>query len=132
MNIPVRTRLPVDINLAPLVDVIFILLIFVVLVAKFANEERLDVTLPSAAAGWPAEVDALMIEVTDKGVIVVEGQVVSLEDLHDVAVAKKRYYRRAVLLADSDTALQRAVDVISTVKLAGYDAVALATRPPDP
>ncbi len=132
MKLPERERLPIQLNLAPLVDVIFILLIFVVLVAKFADQERLDVTLPSAAAGRPAEVDALMIEVSRTGVIAVQGFVVAPEDLEATVIAHRRYYRRAVLLADADTRLQGAVDVISTVKLAGYDAVALATRPPEP
>lgn len=131
MNIPVRERPPIRLNIAPLVDVIFILLIFVVLVAKFADQERLDVTLPSAQAGRAAEVDALMIEISEEGVIAVEGRVVALEDLPGEVQEKRRWYRRAVLLADAEVPLQSAVDVISTVKLNGYDAVALATRPPE-
>src|SRR5690606_3200533 len=84
MKLPARQRPPIQLNLAPLVDVIFILLIFVVLVAKFADQERLDVTLPSAAAGRTAEVDALMIEVSRDGVIAVQGHVIDPADLEEV------------------------------------------------
>ena len=132
MKLKRRQRALPQLNLSPLIDVIFILLIFVVLVARFVDEERMDVTLPSAAAGRPAEVDALMLTVTASGQVFVEGQEVdelALEDALDEAV---RRYRRAVLVADQDTELQAAVDVLSAAKLAGFEAVAVATRPPEP
>lgn len=120
------------INLSPLIDVVFILLIFVVLVAKFMDQERLDVTLPSAAAGRPAEVDALMIELDSDGQIALQGRIIAKEDLEDALVANGARYRRAVLVADRDAELQDAVDVISMAKLSGFKAVALATTAPDP
>jgi biopolymer transport protein ExbD len=128
-RVPVKTP---TINLSPLIDVVFILLIFVVLVAKFMDQERLDVTLPSAAAGRPAEVDALMIELSSDGVIALQGRVVSREELEDALDENRARYGRAVLVADREVELQQAVDIISMAKLAGFKAVAVATRAPQP
>jgi len=125
-------RKPVTLNLSPLIDVIFILLIFVVLVARFVDQERLDVSLPSADAGRPAEVDALELVLTSEGVITVEGVVATPEELFDRLKGKRTRYHRAVLVADAHADLQAAVDVISTAKLAGFQGVAVATRPPNP
>lgn len=119
------------INLSPLIDVVFILLIFVVLVARFMDQERLDVSLPSASAGRPAEVDALMIELTKTGIIALQGEVVANEDLDDRLEAVRGRYRRAVLVADREVDVQAAVDIISRAKTAGFDAIALATLPPE-
>lgn len=120
-----------SINLSPLIDVIFILLIFVVLVAKFADEERLDVDIPSAAAGRPAELDALFVEVTVDGAALIGGHALPRDGLLERFQEERRRFRRMVLVADRASALQSAVDVISAAKLAGFDAVAVATRPPE-
>jgi biopolymer transport protein ExbD len=119
------------VNMSPLIDVVFILLIFVVLVARFVDQERLDVTLPSADAGRPAEVDALMVSLTRDGVVALEGVIVEDDELDDALTRARRRYARAVLVADRDVDLQAAVDLISRAKLVGFEGVALATRPPE-
>ncbi|MEZ4238039.1 MAG: biopolymer transporter ExbD [Myxococcota bacterium] len=131
MKVARRTRAAPTINLSPLIDVIFILLVFVVLVAKFADQERLDVDVPSAQAGRPAELDALMIELDADGGVWLQGEAVGPEALLDGFRGFRRSYHRAVLVADRQVDLQLAVDVISAAKLAGFDGVAVATRPPD-
>ena len=132
MPFPARTRTPPQLNLSPLIDVIFILLIFVVLVARFVDQERLDVTLPSADAGRPAEIDALLIVMQEAGEIRIEGQAVSPDALPDVLEAARTRFDRAVVVADEAARVQAAVDAVSAAKLAGFGAVSLATRPPDP
>lgn len=130
MKLNRKKRAPIELNLSPLIDVIFILLIFVVLVARFVDQERLDVTLPSAEAGRPAEVDALLVTVTERGEVAFEGVLIPRDALFDTFRKERRRFARAVLVADRAVALQDAVDVISTAKLAGFEAVAVATRPP--
>lgn len=132
MRLPPRKRAAVTLNLSPLIDVIFILLIFVVLVARFVDQERLDVTLPSADAGRAAEIQALRVTITRAGDILVEGDRVARDDLADRLEAERGSFDRAVVLADRDGAVQDAVFVLSTAKLAGFRGVALATRPTDP
>jgi biopolymer transport protein ExbD len=118
-------------NLAPLIDVIFILLVFVVLAARFSDQERLDVDVPSAAAGRSGEVDALFVEITAEGETLLEGRRLAGPDLLDVLRERRRRYQRLLVVAEREVALQRAVDVISAGKLAGFEAVAIATRPPE-
>jgi len=131
MKLPSRKRADLRLNLSPLIDVVFILLIFVVLVARFIDQERIDVTLPSAEAGRPAEVDALYLTLDAQGGVQIEGEAVAQDALHDVLVEARSRFERAVLVADHTVPLQDAVDVISAAKLAGFEAVAVATRPPE-
>jgi biopolymer transport protein ExbD len=132
MSIPARPRRAPRLDLSPLIDVIFILLIFVVLVARFVDQERLDVTLPSADAGRPAEFDALMIVVRAGGELSIEGVEVAPDELADVLARARRRFDRAVVVADEAARVQAAVDAVSAAKLAGFGAVSLATRPPAP
>ena len=48
-----RRRENVDIGLAPLIDVVFILLLFFVVTPTFTRETQLRVELPEAASGTP-------------------------------------------------------------------------------
>lgn len=55
MRFPRKPREPVDINLAPLIDVVFILLLFFVVTTTFTRETQLKVDLPEAVTGVPPE-----------------------------------------------------------------------------
>ena len=50
-----KARENVDIGLAPLIDVVFILLLFFVVTTTFTRETQLKVDLPEAASGTPPE-----------------------------------------------------------------------------
>lgn len=64
MKFPRRTREPVDINLAPLIDVVFILLLFFVVTTTFTRETQLKVDLPEAVTGAPPQAaESQVIEV---------------------------------------------------------------------
>ena len=103
-----------------------------VLVARFVDQERLDVTLPSADAGRPAELNALMIVVRAGGDVWIEGAEVAPADLSDALTGARGRLDRAVVVADEAAHVQAAVDAVSAAKLAGFRGVSLATRPPAP
>lgn len=50
-----KARDNVDIGLAPLIDVVFILLLFFVVTTTFTRETQLQVDLPEAASGTPPQ-----------------------------------------------------------------------------
>lgn len=50
-----KARENVDINLAPLIDVVFILLLFFVVTTTFTRETQMKVDLPEAVTGSPPE-----------------------------------------------------------------------------
>ena len=50
-----KPRETVDINLASLIDVVFILLLFFVVTTTFTRETQLRVDLPEAVSGSPSE-----------------------------------------------------------------------------
>lgn len=63
MKFPRKPREPVDINLAPLIDVVFILLLFFVVTTTFTRETQLKVDLPEAVSGTPPEVTKTPLEI---------------------------------------------------------------------
>lgn len=63
MKFPRKPREPVDINLALLIDVVFILLLFFVVTTTFTRETQLKVDLPEAVSGTPPEVTKTPLEI---------------------------------------------------------------------
>ncbi len=52
-----------DINLSPMLDVVFIMLIFFIVVATFIREEGIPVTLPPSSGDEPIPVEAIIVTI---------------------------------------------------------------------
>jgi len=79
-----KPRETVDINLASLIDVVFILLLFFVVTTTFTRETQLRVDLPEAVSGSPSEdqnAKQLDIAISADGVFSVNNQVLPQSDL---------------------------------------------------
>jgi biopolymer transport protein ExbD len=130
VRIPVKTRAKIALDLSPLIDVIFILIIFIVLIAKFINQNQLDIDVPETDVGRPVTVEALVINVTADGAILVGDQPVAEEGLVDTLRALKQKHNRVVLMADRETSLQKGVTILTAAKKAGFEEVSVATEEP--
>lgn len=90
MKFPRRAREPVDINLAPLIDVVFILLLFFVVTTTFTRETLLKVDLPEAVSGeQPEELYNVPLEIIVglDGNYAVNGNTLASSDLNSLMAA---------------------------------------------
>lgn len=79
-----KPRETVDINLASLIDVVFILLLFFVVTTTFTRETQLRVELPEAVSGTPApesELKQLEITISAEGVYSLNNNLLPKSDL---------------------------------------------------
>lgn len=85
-----KTRENVDIGLAPLIDVVFILLLFFVVTTTFTRETQLKVDLPEAASGMPPqdrEVKQLEVVIDVDGSFSLNGKALLKNDLDTLMAA---------------------------------------------
>lgn len=130
MQIRGRRREEVGLDLTALIDVVFILVIFVVLAASFERLRELDVELPEADGAAPAPAGALVIVVFAQGGLTVDGREVAVEDL-DAALAEAPDRSRPVQVqADASARVDVAVKVLDAVRKAGFETAGIATRAP--
>ena len=65
---------PGEIDLTPMLDVVFILLIFFIVTSVFITEAGVEVLKPEASTGDPKLKDLILIAVTDDGQIWIDGE----------------------------------------------------------
>ena len=88
-----KPRETVDINLASLIDVVFILLLFFVVTTTFTRETQLKVELPEAASGTPpeaTELKQLEIVIGADSSYVLNGQSLLKSDLDSLMAALQK------------------------------------------
>jgi biopolymer transport protein ExbD len=112
-------------NLTPLIDVIFQLLIFFIVATKFAQKDReMDVELPSASEAKPLIVQPqeIFVNVDAKGDIYVGGKLLSIPQLEehlDEAARNNPANQSVILRADKRCELDAIVQVINVCNRVG-------------
>ena len=69
-----------DINISPLIDMVFILLIFFIVTTVFVEETGVEVEKPEAASAMQLDKNSVLIAVTTKGQVVYGGKERTLTD----------------------------------------------------
>lgn len=117
-----------SLEVTPLIDIVFLLLIFFVLNSQFDKFTSMDLSLPKVNSGQLNEItgDNLNIEVTSNGEVVLNGALLkefSYLTLDDFI--KKNYAdsKIAVISADSDTKYQYLVTVMDVLNKNNFDRV---------
>lgn len=123
-----RRETPV-LNLSALIDIAFILVIFIVLGATFQRVRAVDVELPSADAQSEPSGEALVITVPPEGPVRFGERLVELHDVRAALQEARPAYTSVVLLADRQADVQRAVQILADAQQAGFETVSLATQP---
>ncbi len=118
-----------QINIAPLMDMVFILLIFFVVTTVFVEETGVEVQRPSAVSAQSLERNSILIAITRDGRIVYGGEERSLNGIRAI-VARELAEREmpVILLVDESARSGTLVDVIDECKLAGAKNVSIAAR----
>lgn len=124
-------------QLAPMIDIVFLLLIFFIVTWQFTRSEtELNVSVPTAEEG--SELNRpkgeIIINVLPDETIRVEGISVNLPQLLDkLAAIAKQYENQPVRIrGDGKVPYQRIVEVIDTCQKAGIWNISFATQRPAP
>ena len=121
-------------SLTPLIDVVFLLLIFFLVTSEFEEEERrLDIVLPSATSAVPmtSKPREIVVDIDAGGDVYLSGQptdLVELQRLLRVAVASNPTNQSVVIRADRATSFQPVVNVMDLCNQAGIRDYSVTTQ----
>lgn len=136
MNFPRRTLEDPAINLTPLIDVVFLLLIFFMVTTTFTRDTRLSVNLPEADTNSSENlVDQIEVTVSEAGRFSVNGEVLSNSQASTLSEAilqsaQRDRSRPVLLVADAEATHQSVVTAMDAIGRAGFSRLSIATRPP--
>jgi biopolymer transport protein ExbD len=119
-----------EINIAPLVDMVFLLLIFFLVTTTFSKETGVTVNKPKAQTARSLTRENIMIAVTERGSINIHNREVDLRSLNAIVrrIIQNRPESRVVIIADENARTGLVVDVMDECKLAGAKKISLAAR----
>lgn len=132
MRIDVPRRRPAGIRLTPLIDVVFILLVFFMLASSFLDWRAFELGLPPAEATPDPDSDPIVIDVTAAGAIELAGEPVRAGELAGriAAILHERPDRTVLVRADDQAPVQATVSVLDRLQAGGIEAASLAGKGP--
>ena len=121
------------IEITPMIDMVFLLLVFFLVATTFQDEEReIDIALPVASSGAPISeaLRDIIINVKSDGAIVVAGRSRTPDELRELisVAAKRNPAQKVTVRGDREAAYAHIVGVLDICKTAGIQQPYLDTR----
>jgi biopolymer transport protein ExbD len=119
-----------EVDLTPMLDVVFIMLIFFIVTASFVKESGMDVNRPDAATAVVKPRGNILVAITPNGQIWIDKRQV---DVRAVRANIERLYAEnpqgaVVIQADRDSKNGLLVAVMDAAKLAGVENISIAAE----
>ena len=130
---PPRTEEP-DVNLTPMIDVVFLLLLFFMVSTSFIRESSLKIDLPEATGQALAkQEEAIDIVINADGVFIVNDITLEQPSKEELATVLKQVAGdnadpHIIISADANAEYQNIVTAMDTSQQLGYTRLTLATR----
>ena len=123
----------VDINMSPLIDCVFLLLIVFIVTTVFVEETGVEIQKPQAASAQDLDKHSILIALTADGKVVFGGREIGVSGVRGIVARQLREKESPVIiLADGDARTSPLVDVIDECKLAGAKQVSIAANRGNP
>lgn len=116
------------IDLSPLLDVVFILLIFFIVTTVFVKETGVEVDKPQALSTKKLARNIIMLAISDNGEVIYDGNVIGVAGVCNTVKGLIGEQTRAVVIqADKQVTTELLIQVIDESKLGGAASVNIAT-----
>lgn len=118
-----------QIDLTPMLDVVFIMLIFFIVTSTFVKESGVDVTRPAAETAAPADASSIQIGITANNQVWIDKRQVDKRAVRaNVEKGLAESPGAAVIIvADALSNTETLIDVMDQARLAGAQSVSVAT-----
>ncbi len=118
------------ISLTPLIDVVFILLVFFMLASSYLDWRSVDLKISSGVGAATSAQRAILISLRADGSVAVGPRPVAERALRSVIAARlaKKRGQRIVIRSDPGVPLQRAVNTLDLVRTIGATNVSLSRK----
>ncbi len=118
-----------SVDVSPLIDMVFILLIFFMVTTTFVKDMKLDINRPTASSSSRASSKVVRVYIDKGGDVYVDNQPVKLwalqSKIRDIMHTAKE--RSVLVITDDKIPVERLIDVVDACRMGGAKDVAVST-----
>ena len=131
MNLFSKEKKNIDINIAPLIDIVFLLLIFFMLASEFTDFKTIDMVSPNQSNKEINKTKLpIIIELSENGIININNKEIAFNKLSiivdDMLTNKK--INKVVISTPNETKVNVLIKIVDIIRSLGIENIALITK----
>jgi len=121
-----------EINITPMLDIVFIMLIFFIVTTSFTKETGAVITKPEAEQAVNLRNGTILVGIKSNDDIWMSKRLIELREVRSMVEQAKAENPKGsvVIVADKDSRIGTVTQVMDQVKLAGVEGIAISAEPP--
>lgn len=131
MDFEGRARIHSHLDIAPLIDIVFLLLVFFMLTSTFMVPQAIELELPESKSASVTDTTPIIVSLNQTGELALNGEIIVLEKLQQALkpLLSDQTESAITLKSDAHTEVQLLLKVMDEIRAAGGTNVGLATLP---
>lgn len=123
-----RARIRSHLDIAPLIDIVFLLLIFFMLTSTFLKPEAIELELPKSSSSNISEITPIVVSLSKTGLLALNEKSIELEQLKIAIIPLLKQHNNASIILKSDAGceVQQLLGVMDEIRNAGGSNISLA------
>ena len=129
MDFSGRSKSKVELNVAPLIDIVFLLLVFFMLASTFIRPESINLAIRAPRGMGEQSEQHILVHIGANGAIRLNGLVLTIQDLKQELLARSNLpqnNRTITVQTQDDVSVQFLVKVMDEINEAGYTDIAIS------
>ncbi|NOZ09647.1 MAG: biopolymer transporter ExbD [Gammaproteobacteria bacterium] len=129
MDFEGRARIHSHLDIAPLIDIVFLLLVFFMLTSTFLVPQAIELKLPESSSSDAADTTSITVSLDQAGQLALNGERIALGQLRMAIepLLKQDTESAITLKSDAHAEVQLLLKVMDELRAAGGSNIALAT-----
>ena len=121
-----------EINITPMLDIVFIMLIFFIVTTSFTKETGATIAKPLAAQAIALQNGTILIGVRDNNEIWMQKREIELREVRQMVERAKAENPEGsvVIVADKDSSIGVVTQIMDQARLAGVEGISISAEPP--
>ena len=129
MDFSGRSKSKVELNVAPLIDIVFLLLVFFMLASTFIRPESINLAIRAPSGVGEQSEQPILVHIGANGEIRLNGLVLTIQDLKQELLARSSLPQNNLTITvqtQDDVSVQFLVKVMDEINEAGYTDIAIS------
>ncbi|CAA6817697.1 MAG: Biopolymer transport protein ExbD/TolR [uncultured Sulfurovum sp.] len=124
-----RTDNPTDVDVSPLIDMVFILLIFFMVTTTFVKDMKLDINRPTASSATKSDDKVVRVYIDNMGEVYIDNQPVKVWAIQSKVrdLLRSATEKNVLVITDDNIPVNKLIDVVDECRMSGAKDVAVST-----